>query len=227
MYSIYQFKNLKNNNVMFIGTKDVNNLIKNCNNDELIQILNSKYIYQLVFADIQKHRINELINSVKNNNIKLTKSIIDTKNKQDYLLRKQLGENNEHMLKPIIESVFGLNLTKTTNQYSHFDFYDKNLVVELKSLNISNNVFVGVNKIVCNNILFIFKCNKTNDLYYLQYNRELFTTIPIIETEMKLKSTLSRSYSIPIRYLTRFFATDKIELLFEFDEVNIIHDLID
>ena len=227
MYFIYQFINRTNDKTMFVATKDVKNLISNCVNHELIEILNSPYIYHLVFADVEKHRIDELINSVKYSKIKLIKTILDTKNKQDYLLRKQIGETNELIMKPIIESVFELNLTKTLNPYSHFDFYSENLVVELKSLtNITDRVFVGTNKIVCQNILFIFKCNNKNDLYYLKYIKELFDTLQIIESEMKLKSTLSHVYSIPIKYLTRFFPTDKIELLFEFDDTKNINAMI-
>ena len=227
MYSVYQFINRTNDKTMFVATKNVNNLLQNCNNDELIEILKSQYIYHLVFADVEKHRIDELINSVKHNKIKLTQTIIDTKNKQEYLQRKQVGDNNEKLLKPIIEDVFNLQLTKTINPYSYFDFYSTNVIVELKSLKtIVNNVFIGTNKIVCRNILFVFKCNKTNELYYLQYNKELFNIIPIIETEMKLKSTLSRSFCIPVNYLTRFFSTDKIELIYEFDETDVINDLL-
>lgn len=227
MYSVYQFINRTNEKTMFIATKNVNNLLQNCNNTDLIEILKSPYIYQLVFADVEKHRIDELINSVKHNKIKLTRTIIDTKNKQEYLQRKQVGDENEKLLKPIIEDVFNLTLTKTTNPYSHFDFYSDNVIVELKSLKkINDNVFIGTNKIVCRNILFIFKCNTTNELYYLQYNKELFNIIPIIETEMKLKSTLSKSFCIPVKYLTRFYATNKIELIYEFDETNVINDLL-
>lgn len=227
MYFIYQFINRATDKMMFVATKDVNNLIKHCNNTDLIEILKSQYIYHLVFANVDKHRIDELINSVKHNKIKLIKTIIDTKHKQEYLLRKQIGDNNETMLKPIIEGVFNLQLTKTINPYSHFDFYSNNVVVELKSLKrIDANVFLGTNKIVCRNILFIFKCNTSNELYYLQYNKDLFNIIPIIETEMKLKSTLSRAYCIPIKYLTRFFSTEKIELIYEFDETAIINELL-
>ena len=43
---------------------------------------------------------------------------------------------------------------------------------------------------------------------------------------MKLKSTLSRAYCIPIKYLTRFFSTDKIELIYELDETGIINNLL-
>ena len=227
MYFIYQFINRTTDKMMFVATKDVNNLIKNCNNTDLIEILKSPYIYHLVFANVDKYRIDELINSVKNNKIKLIKTIIDTKHKQEYLLRKQIGDNNETTLKPIIEDVFNLQLTKTINPYSHFDFYSNNVVVELKSLKkIDANVFLGTNKIVCRNILFIFKCNTSNELYYLQYNKDLFNILPIIETEMKLKSTLSRAYCIPIKYLTRFFSTDKIELIYELDETGIINNLL-
>ena len=77
----------------------------------------------------------------------MIKTIIDTKHKQEYLLRKQIGDNNETTLKPIIEDVFNLQLTKTINPYSHFDFYSNNVVIELKSLKrINANVFLGTNK---------------------------------------------------------------------------------
>ena len=87
----------------------------------LVHILKSQYIYHLVFTNVDKHRIDELINSVKNNKIKLIKTIIDTKHKQEYLLRKQIGDNNEPMLKPIIEDVFNLQLTKMSLLYIYYN----------------------------------------------------------------------------------------------------------
>lgn len=235
MFSIYQFISQTPYKTVFIHTTDVKQLIMDCKNGlltifpELIEILKLTYSYQLVFINVEEHRIYALINSVKNNPIKLIKQIIETKHRIDYTTRKRIGYDNEQLLKPVIETVFGLPLIKTLNQYSFFDFYNldgNGVIVELKSLTISNMVFIGLNKIVCKNLLFIFYCNLKKTLYYLQYSKSLFDTIPIREPNLKQKSTTTLSYCISIAHLTRFYITDKINIIFETDDTEKIKSLL-
>lgn len=228
MYNIYQLYSTELNLIVFIGTKNIDNLIKHCNNYNIIKILNTKYILQLVFLNIQKNKINELIDTVKNDKTYLTSCILKCKNQLASLDRKRIGDANEIELKPVIENVFNMSLIKTDYEYSVFDFYSENCLVELKSLlHIHHNVFVGINKMICKNLLFIFKCNYTKDLYYLQYDPIFFDSIDVIETPMNGRLQLKRSYSISKKYLTKFNKNDKISLSFLHDEREAIKKLLD
>lgn len=230
-YCIYRFLSLDGNlPPAFVATsKDIKTLINNQNPDYsgLNKILNSTYIYQLVFLNIEKYKINDLINTVNNNNIKLNIAITNATQQLKYINRKKTGYNNELELQPIINNVFGLNIIKVDYQYSPFDFYSENVLVEIKSLeNIFGYVFVGTNKIICENMLFIFKNNTKLDLYYLQYDKMIFNTFQIIAPKMEMKQSLSNVYKIPIQYLTMFYGNDKIELIFNNDERETINELV-
>ena len=123
-----------------------------------------------------------------------------------------IGVNNEKQLHPIIEKVFNVEIVKSIDKYDIYDFYDVNhkYVFELKSLDITDYVFFGVNKtknIGEFSLICIFKCNLSGILYYLIYNKKLFEVF-------KLKQINSSFvYVIPLKHLTQFTSNDEINLM--------------
>lgn len=228
MYNIYQFYNTELNLSVFVGTKDINNLIKNCNDPNIIKILKTKYILQLVFLNIQKNKINELIDTVKNDKTYLTQCIIKCINQLAKIDRKRIGDANEIEMKPVIENVFNMSLIKADYEYSVFDFYSENCLIELKCYShIRHNVFLGINKMICKNILFIFTCNYTKDIYYLQYDPAFFNKINISENIANGTFYVKHQYEISKKYLTKFDKNDKILLTFQYDERVAIKKLLE
>lgn len=228
MYNIYQLYSTELNLTVFVGTKNIDNVIKNCNNPNIIQILNTKYILQLVFLNIQKNKINELIDTVKNDKTYLTQCIIKCINQLASIDRKRIGDANETEMKPIIENVFNISLIRADYEYSIFDFYSENCLIELKCYShIRHNVFLGINKIICKNILFIFTCNYTKDVYYLQYDPVFFNNLIVSENIPNGKFYVKHQYEISKKYLTKFNKNDKITLTFQHDERVAIKKLLE
>ena len=70
-----------------------------------------------------------------------------------YSQRHEFGEQQEGLMKPLLESFFQTRLYKTTDKYAEFDFHDPNqvLYIEVKSLQHTKykykNTMVGYNKI--------------------------------------------------------------------------------
>jgi hypothetical protein len=141
-------------------------------------------------------------------NTYIRKTYADIKNEKNVII----GANNEKQLQPVIEKVFNVEVLKSEDRYNIYDFYDVNhkYVFELKSLDISNYVFFGVNKtknigdflLIC-----IFKCNLSGILYYLIYNKKLFESFELKQINSSLV------YVIPLKHLTQFTINDEINLM--------------
>ena len=228
MYNIYQVYSTELNITVFVGTKNIDNLIKNCIDPNIIRILNTKYILQLVFLNIPKHKINDLIDTVKNDKNYLTSCILKCIELLLSLDRKRIGDANELEMKPIIENVFNMSLIRADYEYSIFDFYSENCLVELKCYSrIHYNVFLGINKMICKNILFIFTCNYTKDVYYLQYDPVFFNKLNVSENIARGKFYVKQQYEISKKYLIKFDKNDKITLTFQHDERVAIKKLLE
>ena len=70
-----------------------------------------------------------------------------------YSQRQEFGEQQEGLMKPLLESFFQTRLYKTTDKYAEFDFHDpqKVLYIEVKSLQHTKykykHTMIGYNKI--------------------------------------------------------------------------------
>jgi hypothetical protein len=220
--NIYYFVSLATTRTHIVFTNEnindfIEQNIRNKLDDVLYHILNQKYIYHFVKRNVLIENVEPLINTLKTNKIRLDQFITKTRNEIAYEKRLILGANNELELKPIVERIFGVDLIKTLDKYDIYDFYDVNhkYVFEIKSLNITYNVFIGANKIanVGNfKLIFIFKCNVSRFIYYLIYSKDLFDSLELRNIEMRGKLTPSPMYIIPVKHLTVLHQTDRIIL---------------
>lgn len=214
--NIYYFINLTthithlcytNENIdIFINQNKLNNV-----DNIFYTILQTKYSYQLVLRNVLTANVERLMILFKTNKIRLHQYI--TKTNKEIINEKNIiiGANNEKELQPIIEKVFNVEIFKSIDRYNIYDFYDVNhkYIFELKSLDIAHCVFFGENKIKnigLFSLICIFKCNLSNILYYLIYNKTLFELF-----ELK-KINSSFVYVIPLKYLTQFTVNDNIIL---------------
>jgi len=118
----------------------------------------------------------------------------------------EYGLSNEKIVESIIEKIFNLHLKHSLFNYSSFDWYDTNYryLFELKTYRYSydtyNTEIIGVNKGLTNNTIFIFQ-HETIDLYFIQFNRELFNTF--IKENIYYRGKYDLCYRIPKQHLTK------------------------
>lgn len=215
--NIYYFINLTthithlcytNENIdIFINQNKLNNV-----DNIFYTILQTKYSYQLVLRNVLTANVERLMILFKTNKIRLHQYIRKTYADIKYEKNLIIGATNEMQLQPIIEKVFNVEVLKSEDKYDIYDFYDVNhkYVFELKSLDILNYVFFGVNKtknIGAYSLICIFKCNLTGILYYLIYNKKLFEVFNLKQINSSVV------YVIPLKYLTQFTVNDEINLM--------------
>jgi hypothetical protein len=120
----------------------------------------------------------------------------------------KLGELNETKAIPIISSFLNTTLTKDTNRYATFDFFNdpKTIYVELKSRRIKHDKYetalIGLNKVNwCKdpNINYYFVWLYNDGIYYLKYDKELFRTFRI-----------EKDYLIKMRFDVGRFETSSV-----------------
>ena len=145
-------------------------------------------------------------------------------------LNLKYGLINEKIIKPILEKVFNKILCKSIKECAIFDFYDikHRFIFELKSYTYSyskyQTVIIGVNKGLCNNCIFVFY-HEQKELYYIQYNNELFKTFKTDYIYYMGKSTLC--YRIPKQYIIEINTNKIYKLTYYKADYNLNKKLID
>ena len=83
----------------------------------------------------------------------------------------------------ILEKAFDMKLKHSLFKYSLFDYYDttNKYILEIKNYRYGYNEYateiIGVNKGLCENSILIFRHEDTdNQIYFIQFNKELFKT---------------------------------------------------
>ena len=127
----------------------------------------------------------------------------------------EYGLSNENTIKIVLENIFNMKLTHTLFKYSSFDWFDTNnrFLFELKSYRYSYNKneteIIGVNKGLTNNTVFIFQ-HENIDLYFIQFNRDLFKTFK--KRYIPYRGGSSLCYDIPKQYLIKIDINNVYEL---------------
>jgi len=97
-------------------------------------------------------------------------------NKEIHKNDVELGENGENTTKAIIEKFLSITLTKSTDKYAIFDYYNDNTFIELKTRRIKHDTYstlmFGYNKFKKGlehlkdgkNVYFFFNC--LDGIYY-------------------------------------------------------------
>ena len=127
----------------------------------------------------------------------------------------EYGLSNEKLLYTVIERVFNLKIKHSLFNFSSFDWYDINYkyLFELKSYRYSYDTYdttlIGVNKGLTNNSVFIFKF-EPNEIYYIQFNRDLFNTF--IKENIFSRGKYNLCYRIPKHHLIKIDINNVYEL---------------
>jgi hypothetical protein len=129
----------------------------------------------------------------------------------------KLGAINENKVFPTLSSFFNTDLKKTPNKFNLFDWTNttNTIFVELKSRRISYNKYdttiIGLNKIktctnpnVCYYFVFLF----TDGLYYIKYDKDIFSKFKIEDMQISLRYDvdrieINRNVKIPISLLEK------------------------
>ena len=113
----------------------------------------------------------------------------------------KFGLENEIKVLPLIEQFLETKLKKDENPYSIYDWWNetKTIFVELKSRRITHNQYdtaiIGENKIkMCKNpdINYYFVWLYTDGLFYLKYDKKLFDSFDVKETQIKFRYDVGR-----------------------------------
>ena len=113
------------------------------------------------------------------------------------------------------------DIKETINPYCKYDFYGNNFIYELKSLRYSVNKYptaiMNTSKLIQDDMVFLFQYTEQNnktDLYYIQYDKELFKTFNTRYIKPFNRINTSHIVDIPIELLIKIkISTDKIELI--------------
>jgi hypothetical protein len=121
---------------------------------------------------------------------------------QDYIF----GTQQENKILPLLQEHFGGTLAKNNNKWGKFDFYNEKSIFELKSRKCRKNTYpttlMTCNKVVEGEKEIYFLFNFTDELAYIKYNPELFSTF-----EKKMYSRINEAfdekeyYFIPVENL--------------------------
>lgn len=117
------------------------------------------------------------------------------------------GLAHEESVADKISKIFNLKLYHTKFKYSLFDYYDdKNeFIFEIKNYTYPFNKYkteiIGVNKGISNNGVFIFKHEGDNNIYYTQFNSDLFKTFNKRYIKADYRSISVLCYDIPKSFI--------------------------
>ena len=141
----------------------------------------------------------------------------------------EYGLSKEYSIKQVLENVFNMKLNKSLFNFSSFDYYDTNyrFLFELKCYRYSydtyNTEIIGVNKGLTNNSVFIFQ-HENNDLYYIQYNRDLFNTF--VKENIFYRCKYDLCYRIPKQHLKKIDINNVYELKYNMPDYEITKQYI-
>lgn len=119
------------------------------------------------------------------------------------------GNEKELIILPIINKYFNRNIIKLTDKYSKYDYEDAIYKYELKSRTNNYNKYpttlIACDKLTNNKIIFLF--NFTDGLYYIEYDRKLFSKFdkkPFVRNYREGTTDIKKDYLfIPIEYLKK------------------------
>ena len=151
----------------------------------------------------------------------ICRTLVEKQNDLNYGLKR------ERPVADLLEKVFNKLLFKSVGNYCCFDFYDKEkeFIFEIKnyrySINKYNFEIIGINKLISNNLILIFRHeDNDNEIYFIQHNYTLF------ETFKKRYIGITLCVDIPKELLIKLDINEKYFLLNNEEEQNKIKKLL-
>jgi hypothetical protein len=151
-----------------------------------------------------KNHTDDVLNELNNKKIEQEKQRLHN---EQYQVNCKAGKIGEQKIKPILEQCFNDVLTPTKYRYNKVDFIGKRLLYEIKTFSGNYNeqyatVLLGTNKLICENLLFIFQFGN-GDIYFLKGDYKLFNTFNTSFVKHKNRLYENEVYFIPNENLTK------------------------
>lgn len=214
-YIFYKKDSLKNTD-MTQGNRVLQNIITNNN-----------FVYELIkkYENVEKDDLQiEIKRFSREENISKIneKSICELQRLQEELFynqRRYEGLIKEDVVKQRVEKIFMDKLIHSSYEYSHYDYEGKKLFYEMKSIkNMYPNVFLGTDKIICENLVIIYTFDNLPNqretglsrLFYIKYDNKLFSTFEKKYVKPPNRLYYNEVYSIPKSFLIEIKDTDRV-----------------
>lgn len=127
------------------------------------------------------------------------------------------GLLQERPTKIILERVFEMKLRHSLYNYSTFDYFDteQHYIFEIKNYTYSYDKYkyeiIGCNKGLCDNSILVFRHeHNDNEIYFIQFNKELFKSFNA--RDIWYRGTATYCYDIPKQYITKILVNEKYKL---------------
>jgi hypothetical protein len=199
----------------------------------LKDIINTNnYVYELIctYQNVEKEFIDkELIRHSQTYNFeeKSNNELSLLQEQLNYIQRRYEGLLKENEVKDRVEKIFDDKLEHSKYQYSHYDYAGATLFYEMKSIKMNYpNVFIGTDKIICNNLIFIYTFeNLPNKLFYIKYDTDLFSTFEKKYVKPANRLYTNEVYLIPQSLLIEITDTDRV-CINTIDETELRNEII-
>lgn len=140
----------------------------------------------------------------------------------------KFGLEREKPIADLLEIILNKKLKHSLHKMSCFDYYDieETFLIEIKNYRYSINKYeyeiIGVNKLITDNLLLVFRHEDTDkEIYFIQYNEELFKFF----NRRYIGITLC--VDIPKHLLIKYNSLSNIEIKINKNEIDFIKNKID